>query len=257
MPAHGGSPGTNDIEIERAIIHMVNASGGNWVEPIGGSTPAVMRTGEQIVQKHCSQCHQDGKDGAPKTGDRAAWSPRMRGGVDKLVASAVHGHGGMQPRGGVADLTDAELRGAVLYMFNYGVTATPLPATAKARDTADPFHKVVTGADVYLGIMRADAMPSAQARKGAPSGKDYYHLNVSLIDAKSRGSIGNAQVELRVEDPAGSETKTLDPIVANNTTSYGAYFRMLRGNPYTITARIRRPGSGVEDEAKFQYRPSN
>jgi cytochrome c5 len=254
MPAHGGTPGTSDIEIERAIISMVNASGGNWVEPIGGSTPAVMRTGEQIVQKHCTECHKDGKDGAPKIGDRAAWSPRMRSGVDRLVASAVHGHGGMQPRGGVADLTDAELRGAVLYMFNYGVATTPLPATAKARDTADPFHKVISGADVYLGIMRADAMPS---RKDAPSGKDYYHLNVSLIDAKSRGSIGNAQVELRVEDPAGSETKTLDPIVANNTTSYGAYFRMLRGNPYKITARIRRPGSGVEDEAQFQYRPGN
>lgn len=256
MPAHGGNSGFSDIEIERAIIEMVNASGGNWVEPIAGSTPAVMRTGEQIVQKHCSECHRDGKDGAPKIGDRAAWSPRMRAGVDKLVASAVHGHGGMQPRGGVADLTDAELRGAILYMFNYGVATTPLPATKKASSTTDPFHKIIDGADVYLGIMRADAMRPGQAGKGAPSGKDYYHLNVSLVDAKTRGAIGNAQVELRVADPATSETKTLDPIVANNTTSYGAYFRMSAGNPYTITARIRRPGSVVEDEASFEYRPS-
>lgn len=258
MPAHGGNAGTSDIEIERAIIQMVNASGGNWVEPVGGSTPAVMRTGEQIVQKHCAQCHQDGKDGAPKIGDRAAWSPRMSGGLDKLVASAVHGHGGMPPRGGVADLTDTELRGAVLHMFNAGVamTPSPRPAATQARSTSDPYHKVISGADVYLGVMRADSMRSGQSGQPAPSGRDYYHLNVSLVDTKTGKAIGNAQVELRVEDPASSETRALEPIVANNTTSYGAYFRMSTGNPYTITARIRRPGFGGEDEAKFEYRPS-
>jgi cytochrome c5 len=56
-------------------------------------------------------------------GDRAAWLPRMRQGVDSLVRSAINGHGGMPPRGGKADLTDAELRSAIVYMFNKGTGA--------------------------------------------------------------------------------------------------------------------------------------
>ena len=82
MPAHGGAAEVSDIEIERAITHMVNQSGGHWVEPLGGATPAVVRGGEQIVRAHCAKCHQDGLQGAPRIGDRAAWirwssRPRM------------------------------------------------------------------------------------------------------------------------------------------------------------------------------------
>src|SRR6185369_5965748 len=43
MPAHGGNKGVSDVEIERAIVYMVNQSGGNWVEPVGGATPACAR----------------------------------------------------------------------------------------------------------------------------------------------------------------------------------------------------------------------
>ena len=61
MPAHGGNKGVSDIEIERAIVYMVNQSGGNWVEPVGGATPAVVRTSETIVQAQCAKCHQTGR----------------------------------------------------------------------------------------------------------------------------------------------------------------------------------------------------
>jgi cytochrome c5 len=133
MPAHGGNPGLSDIEVERAITRMVNLSGGHWVEPVGVATPAMARTGEQVVKMQCSKCHEAGVNGAPKIGDRAAWTTRMSKGLDALVKSAVHGHGAMPARGGVADLTDAELQGAILYMFNYGVPqAAPAPA-ASAR----------------------------------------------------------------------------------------------------------------------------
>jgi cytochrome c5 len=249
MPAHGGNPGISDIEIERAITYMVNASGGHWVEPLGGATPTVVRTGEQIVKMQCSKCHQDGLNGAPKIGDRAAWTPRLRNGLDALVKSAVHGHGGMPARGGIADLTDVEIQGAVVYMFNYGI---PEPTPAKATPPADPYHKVIAGTEVYLGIVRAEAAPAGQA--GAPSGKDYYYLNVSLFDAKNKAVIGNATVKLTVADPFSTESKTLDVIAANNAISYGGYFRMVGPDPYTITAQIRRPGVAGVTEAKFAYK---
>lgn len=121
MPAHGGSASVTDFEIERAITYMVNQSGGHWAEPISKARLPVERTGKQIVETQCVKCHGTGEGGAPKIGDRAAWIPRGTHGIDPLVRSAIEGHGGMPARGGMADLTDSELRGAVIYMFNSGV----------------------------------------------------------------------------------------------------------------------------------------
>jgi cytochrome c5 len=125
MPAHGGSPGVTDREIELAITHMVNQSGGKWVEPIDTRTPAAARSGEQIVKMQCSKCHQAGVKGAPRIGDRDAWIPRLKNGLDNTVRSAIKGHGGMPARGGMADLTDLELRSAIVYMFQAAAPKTP------------------------------------------------------------------------------------------------------------------------------------
>src|SRR5471032_723695 len=123
MPAHGGNPAVSDLEISRAITYMVNQSGGHWTEPISKKSPPVERSGEQIVQAQCVKCHQNGDGGAPIIGDRAAWIPRAAQGLDAVVRSAIKGHGGMPARGGMADLTDAEMRKAIIYMLNQGAGA--------------------------------------------------------------------------------------------------------------------------------------
>lgn len=123
MPAHGGSAGLSDLEIGRAVAYMVNQSGGKWVEPASAKDLATDRSGEQVVKGQCVKCHQAGAGGAPKIGDKDAWAPRLSQGVDNLVRSAIRGHGGMPPRGGEADLSDTELRSAILYMFNPGPAA--------------------------------------------------------------------------------------------------------------------------------------
>ena len=251
MPGHGGNMALTDIEIERAITHMVNQSGGHWVEPQGGATPAVVRSGEQIVQMQCVKCHQDGVNGAPRIGDRAAWTPRLSKGLDALVRSAVHGHGPMPARGGLADLSDVEIHGAVVYMFNYGIPEPPPPAPPVA---ANPYHKVVSGTDIYLGIVRAQSMPADQRKGGAAPGKDDYHVNISLFDSKTQTAVSGAQVTVRVADALSGATKTLAPIAANDTVSYGGYFRMVGPEPYTITAQVRRPGVAAVLEAKFEYK---
>ena len=71
----------------------------------------------------CSKCHEPGTEGAPRVGDRAAWTPRLKNGLDATVRSAINGHGGMPARGGMADLSAAEVRNAVIYMFNPGTAA--------------------------------------------------------------------------------------------------------------------------------------
>ena len=117
MPPHGGNPELTNSEIQRAVTYMVNQSGGRWKEPIDKSSPPTRRSAEQIVRTQCAKCHQSGIGGAPMIGDRAAWIPRLKPGFEVLVRSAINGHGGMPARGGMADLTDPELRSAITYMF--------------------------------------------------------------------------------------------------------------------------------------------
>lgn len=252
MPAHGGSPGVSDIEIERAITYMVNQSGGNWVEPVGGATPAVLRSSETIVRNQCAGCHQDGKDGAPKIGDRVAWVPHLKKGLDALVLSAVRGHGPMPARGGMPDLSDQEIRGAIVHMFNHGLPDLPPPAAAAPLD---PRHKIVSGTDVYLGLLPAEKVRAARgAAAAAPSGKGYYHLNISLADNKSQVSLTDAEVKVRVSDGMTTETRALELLAANQSVSYGNYFRLASGNAYNITAEIRRPGMPTPIVARFDYK---
>ena len=78
------------------------------------------RSGKQVVDSQCSKCHLAGKAGAPKIGDRDAWTQRLKKGLDNTVREAIKGHGGMPARGDKADLTDSEVRAAILYMFNPG-----------------------------------------------------------------------------------------------------------------------------------------
>jgi cytochrome c5 len=127
MPSHGGNASLSDLELARGITYMVNASGGKWTEPASASELKAERTGAQVVKMQCSKCHQEGKGGSPKIGDRDAWSKRLSGGLDRAVSSAIHGHGGMPPRGNRADLTDGELKAAILYMLNAKAPAKAEP----------------------------------------------------------------------------------------------------------------------------------
>jgi cytochrome c5 len=251
MPSHGGNPTLSDIEIERAIIYMVNQSGGNWVEPLGGATPAQVRQSEQIVKTQCAKCHQDGLNGAPKIGDRAAWIPRLKNGLDALVRSAVHGRGAMPSRGGLGDLSDLEIQGAVVYMFNYGIVPAPSEPSAMP-DSAAPNRKTVNGMVINLGVVRSEAISAGQVPGNIPSGKGNYYVSVSVVDAKTHLAITDAKVQAKVADPIRTETKTLDIIAANNLTSYGNFFRMDGMFPYSIAITIER--AGKEIEAKFEYK---
>jgi cytochrome c5 len=262
MPPHGGNPGLTDSEIERAITYMVNQSGGRWSEPISDVTSAAERRGEQIVQAQCAKCHQTGVSGAPRIGDRAAWIPRLRRGLDFVVRSAINGHGPMPPRGGMADLTDSEIRAAVVYMFN--PVATPTAASSDAPSARpDPNHKVIDGTEIFLGVVAAESMRAQYAKGskessmhgGIPAGRGHYHVNISLFDGKTRAVIPDAQVEVSVANPvSGAVTKKLELVTLNNIKSYGNYFRMPGKDAYTITVKIRRPGAARTIEAVFSFK---
>lgn len=249
MPPHGGNAGVTDVEIQRAIAYMVNQSGGHWVEPQAAGAPMEVRTSETIVQNQCASCHKDGKDGAPKIGDRTAWTQRMGKGLDTLVANAVHGHGPMPARGGMPDLGNQDIRGAILYMFNYGLA--PQPAAAPAAAAPDPHHKLIAGTDIYFGMMRAESVPGAAK---VPAGRGFYHLNISLADNRTHAALKDAQVSVSVSDGMSVQSKSLDPLVANDAVSWGNYFKFDSGAAYNITAQIKRPGVAHAIVANFDFK---
>ena len=90
------------------------------------------RSGEEIVKALCSTCHQTGVANAPKTGDKAAWAPRLKEGLNGLLASAIKGKGAMPPKGGATDLSDTELARAIVFMANQSGGNLKEPPAPKA-----------------------------------------------------------------------------------------------------------------------------
>jgi cytochrome c5 len=100
-----------------------------------GAPPAApgARSGEEIVKTVCGACHVPGVAGAPKIGDKAAWAPHIKMGLNAMVATAAKGTAkGMPPRGGAADLTDQELARAIVHMANQSGGSLKEPAAPAA-----------------------------------------------------------------------------------------------------------------------------
>ena len=170
MPAKGGNPDLDDLEVARAVVFMTNQSGASFKEPVApapaaapaaattaaaapaagdaasatasapvaaapaavaaaapaaavapvaGSAVASADTGKKAYDTACFACHGAGIAGAPKFGDKAAWSARIGQGSSVLYDHAIKGFQGkagvMPPKGGSA-LPDADVKAAVDYM---------------------------------------------------------------------------------------------------------------------------------------------
>lgn len=225
---------------------------------------AAERGAAEIVKSHCARCHEAGTAGAPKPGDKAAWAPRLTLGVDALVLSAIRGHGGMPPRGGAASLTDGELRGAVLHLFNpAGPAPTPQKsAKAAAPPGAGPQRVSVDGLDVYLGLIPAARMrdypagsPEARMHGGVPGGRGYHHVNVSVFDSATQAPVAGVQVDLDVEQVGlGRQRKELEAVTLAGGPSHGGYVRLAPKGDYVFHVMVRKPGAAQAVEARFRER---
>lgn len=88
-----------------------------------GSAPAlaVPEDGAGVYTAVCTACHGAGIGGAPKTGDKAAWSARVAQGNATLYKHAIEGYTGsagvMPAKGGRVDLSDDLIKAAVDHMI--------------------------------------------------------------------------------------------------------------------------------------------
>lgn len=117
MPAHGGDSKLSDLEMTRAIIYMMVPKSGAHADL---DKPMVVSqiSGKKLYGTHCRNCHATGKDGAPRSDDFKAWGARLNKGIDGLAESAISGHNKMPSRGGLASITDAEVKAAVIHMVS-------------------------------------------------------------------------------------------------------------------------------------------
>ncbi|NHZ66960.1 c-type cytochrome [Massilia genomosp. 1] len=131
MPARGGNPDLDDVEVARAVVHMANQSGAKFKEPAApaaaapaaaaaeaaapapaeaaapapAAAPAAAApaapadapklaadTGKTIYNASCVVCHGAGIAGAPKFGDKAAWAARIAQGAPLLYEHALKGY---------------------------------------------------------------------------------------------------------------------------------------------------------------------
>ncbi len=107
--AMGGDDADSRIQpVARIEVQKVAAA------PAASGKP---RDGATIFNTICGACHNTGVAGAPKSGDKAAWAPRLAQGKDGLYKSALNGKNAMPPKGGAADLSEAELKSAVDHLL--------------------------------------------------------------------------------------------------------------------------------------------
>jgi len=118
---------------------------------------------------------------APKFGDAAAWAARTKAGLPALVKSAAAGTAkGMPPRGGRADLNDAQLRAVIDYMVA-GTAAPPPPA------------------------------PTPQVANAAPAPASGAEVNAFNRLLKPLGRVNRPAVESGIHDPSNDMTLQLQP----------------------------------------------
>jgi cytochrome c5 len=77
--------------------------------------------GKKIFKEYCSTCH--AKEPmidirAPRIGDKAAWRPKGKLGVDVLLKITIQGVAAMPSRGGCFECSDEQLRETIQYILD-------------------------------------------------------------------------------------------------------------------------------------------
>lgn len=109
MKGKGSAPAGSSDEADARIQPVARVEMQKAVAKADGKP----RDGAAVYNSVCMACHASGVAGAPKAGDKAAWAPRIALGAATLLKNAANGKGAMPPKGGAADLSDAELKAAV------------------------------------------------------------------------------------------------------------------------------------------------
>ena len=148
--ANKTAPGA--VDTQKAVAMRIQKIGSVEIRDVN----RVLKTGEEVYKAQCTACHAAGLAGSPKTGDVAAWAPRIKTGYDALLTSALKGKGAMGAQGG-GEYGDIEIGRAVVYLTSAagGKFAEPAAPAAPAAGAS------AAGAAVPAAAASAVATPAA------------------------------------------------------------------------------------------------
>lgn len=226
MPAKGGNASLADADVRATVQYMLRVAGvaAPAAAPAAAASTAAparpaaaARTGAAVNRTYaaaCAICHREGVLNAPRLDDAAAWAPRLAAGTAALYANAIGGKGGMPPRGGNPNLTDAEVRSAVDYMVAQVKAAAAKPAAQR------PAAAVAA---------KTPAAPSAAASSAPASGP---------VTAVAEAPVGKTEA-------SAAATPLAEPIVtAAAASDVNAFNRLLRA---PSKRNLPPPQDGIHD----------
>ena len=117
----------DDVDARIAPVAKVHIAGETAPAPAAEPVAVVVETesvtvvevsGANVYQSACFACHGTGAAGAPKLGDKAAWSARITKGNATLLEHAMNGFNAMPAKGGNMALTEAEITAAIEHMVS-------------------------------------------------------------------------------------------------------------------------------------------
>ena len=115
----------NCFEGEPKLARINGAGISDYIPPISNKKElpkkkegvSAEHPGKKVYEASCAVCHATDAMGAPAVGDKKAWAKVLEQGIDKVYANAIHGKGGMPPKGGTT-LPDDKIKEVVDYMIS-------------------------------------------------------------------------------------------------------------------------------------------
>jgi len=146
------------------------------IRPVGSlqvAGPRVAMSGEQVYEQVCKTCHGAGLAGAPKFGDKAAWTNILKQGDKVVFAHAIEGYKAMPPKGGNPDLPNDEVHAAVVHMANAVGADLKVPPPAPAAPQTTTAAAGAAAAPI-VAVTMPPLAASAPATSAKVDGKNVY-----------------------------------------------------------------------------------
>ncbi|KTC98594.1 c-type cytochrome [Legionella erythra] len=119
MPVKGACVTCSDNDIIAATDYILNKSlsRSQWSDLASAGSQKYPSNGKIVYNENCGMCHDEGKQGAPKIGDKAIWKPLLQKNMDVLIEQTVSGE--YHPKnGGCKHCTTGEVIEAIKYMVS-------------------------------------------------------------------------------------------------------------------------------------------
>ena len=123
MPIKGACVTCTDNDIISSVDYILNESltRSQWRDLAAGGAAKYPSNGKNIYNENCAVCHNDGKSGAPKIGDKEAWKPLIAKNMDVLIENTMNAKDHPK-KGGCEQCSTNEVIEAIKYIVSQSKT---------------------------------------------------------------------------------------------------------------------------------------